>query len=147
MDIGIKNQIERWRRFVSGNFKFVKNKEEYWEFIRQLRTHEQVQSGFIEQVEITSEQQQSYMKKYGDCFYICLCDGDPAGYIGEIDNDIRVATHPDFQRMGVGLFMVKELMKLRPDSYAKVKIENEASFKLFQKAGFKPKYYILEKEK
>lgn len=68
------------------------------------------------------------------------------GYIGVIDYDIRVATHPDFQGMGVASFMLNEVMKIHPKAVAKVKIENEASLRLFEKCGFKKRYYLLEKE-
>ena len=63
-----------------------------------------------------------------------------------ISNDIRVATHPDFQGKGVGTFMINEITNHFPLSFAKVKINNEASLKLFEKCGFKKKYYILEKD-
>ena len=85
------------------------------------------------------------MKKWGDNFYICIIDTKPAGYVGVIDNDIRVATHPYFQGVGVGTFMINEIMKIYPNAFAKVKLKNEASIRLFKKCGFKEKYYILEK--
>lgn len=84
------------------------------------------------------------MSQYNDYFYICLYKGKPAGYIGVIDDDIRVATHPDYQGRGVGSFMVKEIKKIQPLSVAKVKIDNKASLALFKKCGFKIKYYLLE---
>lgn len=87
-----------------------------------------------------------FMERHGLKYYICLVDEKPAGYIGVIDGDIRVATHPEFQGMGIGKFMVNELVKLHPYSFAKVKLQNEASIKLFEACGFKKKYYILEKE-
>ena len=124
---------------------FVINQEEYWEFIRQLRNDKRVKNGFIQQDHIERENHLKYMEKYGNNFYICLIDGNPAGYVGVIDRDIRVATHPDYQGKGVGKFMINALMKLYPDSLAKVKIENEASLRLFESCGFAKKYYILEK--
>lgn len=126
--------------------RLVKNKKEYWEFIRHLRNHPDVKTGFVFQDHISEEQQKVYMSKFGDCFYICLVDEKPAGYVGVIEDDIRVATHPDFQGKGVGKFMIDELMKEHPDAFAKVKIENEASVKLFEKCGFKKSFYILEKK-
>ena len=85
------------------------------------------------------------MEKYGTMYYICLVDDEPAGFVGVIDKDIRVATHPSFQQKGVGKFMINELMKKCPQAFAKVKIENKASLKLFESCGFKKKFYILEK--
>ena len=125
--------------------QLVKNNEQYWEFIRNVRNHPDVKIGFVFQNHITKQQQKEYMSKYGKCFYICLIDQEPAGYVGVIDNDIRVATHPDFQGKGVGRFMINKLMEIHPKAFAKVKIENEASLKLFEKCGFKKKFYILEK--
>jgi ribosomal protein S18 acetylase RimI-like enzyme len=124
--------------------ELVKNSYLYWEFIRNLRNLEGVREGFIQQEQITQEQQQAYMSQYNDYFYICLYKGIPAGYIGVIDDDIRVATHPDYQGKGIGSFMVREIKKLYPTSVAKVKIENKASLGLFQKCGFEIKYYLLE---
>ena len=126
--------------------RLVKNKKEYWEFIRHLRNHPDVKTGFVFQDHISEEQQKVYMSKFGDCFYICLVDEKPAGYVGVIEDDIRVATHPDFQGKGVGKFMIDELMKEHPDAFAKVKLENEASIKLFEKCGFQKVFYILEKK-
>ena len=124
---------------------FVENEEKYWEFIRKLRTNEEVIRGFVQQGDISPEQQEIYMKKYGHMYYICIVDDQPVGFIGVIDRDIRVATHPDFQKRGVGKFMINELMKLHPDSLAKVKVDNQASLRLFESCGFTKKFYLLEK--
>lgn len=126
--------------------ELVENKEEYWEFIRELRNMDGVRQGFIQQEHISKGSHRSYMEKNCNFFYICLDKGTPMGYIGVIDYDIRVATHPDFQGMGVASFMLNEVMKLHPKAVAKVKIENEASLRLFEKCGFKKRYYLLEKE-
>lgn len=124
--------------------KIVSNKEKYYEFIRVLRNDRRIRDGFIEQKNITTKQQQAYMNKFGKNYFICLVGGVPAGYIGVIDNDIRIATHPDFQGKGVGLFMVSFIKKRFKNIQAKIKIDNIASIKLFEKAGFKLKYYLYE---
>ena len=118
-------------------YKIVNCYEEYWEFVRELRNDPRVQDGFIEKVTITSEQQKKYMSKHWEEYFICL-DGDiPVGYVGSVDNDIRVAVHPNHQRKGVGKFMINELMNISSESYAKVFHENEASLALFRSCGFK----------
>lgn len=122
----------------------VNNSYLYWEFIRNLRNLDGVREGFIQQEFITEKEQQAYMSKHNDCFYICLYEGKPAGYIGIINDDIRVATHPDYQGKGVGSFMVKQIKKKYPSSVAKVKVDNKASLNLFTKCNFKIKYYLLE---
>lgn len=124
--------------------EFVANAPEYYEFIRQLRNDDRVQGGFIERVCITPEQQLAYMAKHADCYYVCLCNARPAGYIGAIDGDIRIATHPDFQGVGVGLFMVQELVKRHPGCIARVKHGNSASLRLFKRAGFTETFVILQ---
>ena len=127
--------------------KLIKNEEKYWEFLRTLRNDPSVRTGFIQQEQIASADHKRFMEKYGDCYYICLVDNTPAGFVGVIDNDIRVATSPEFQRQGLGKFMIQELGERRPHSIAKVKVENEASLRLFESCGFIRKYYLLEKEK
>ena len=130
------------------NLKLTPNKKDYWEFIRLLRADKRVQTGFIQNTsKISQEQQEKYMEKHNDNYYICLSDDNPCGFIGEIDGDIRVCTHPDYQGKGVGSFMIKELTTLRPNIYAKVKMDNISSIRAFEKAGYEKKYYILEPKK
>ena len=124
--------------------KLVKNEEKYWDFIRILRNHPVVKLGFVRREEITKEQHKKFMSTHGDNYYICLIENTPAGFVGQINDDIRVATHPDFQGKSVGKFMINQLIKRHPAAFAKVKVDNEASFRLFEACGFKKKYYILE---
>lgn len=125
--------------------KLVANSPEYWEFIRELRNNEAVKQGFIQQAHISPEEHIAFMTKHCNKFIICLIENQPAGYAGVIDRDIRIAVEPKFQKMGVGKFLIESLMAIYPDSIAKVKVENKASLKLFEKCGFKKKYYILER--
>ena len=126
--------------------ELIKNSPKHWEFIRNLRNMNGVRQGFIEQNPIDEIQHATYMLKYNNNFWICVDNDEPMGYIGVIDNDIRVATHPNFQGQDVGSLMINEIMKLHPDAFAKVKLDNEASLRLFEKCGFKKKYYLLERE-
>ena len=68
--------------------KLVNCIEKYWDFVRVLRN---TNIGFVEQVNITSEQQNKYMAKHSDNYKICLVNNVPAGFIGIVDNDIRFA--------------------------------------------------------
>jgi hypothetical protein len=116
--------------------ELVKCTLEYWEFVRLLRTDGRVVDGFVENVQITPPQQQAYMKKYSDSYRIALFNGEPAGFVGVVYDDIRVCTHPNFQGKGLGKFMIDECMKIWPKSTAKVKLGNVVSDKLFLSAGF-----------
>ena len=64
-----------------------------------------------------------------------MYDGEPAGYVGVINDDVRVCTHPDFQRKGVGSFMLKHIKELYPNASARIKFENIASVFLFANSG------------
>jgi ribosomal protein S18 acetylase RimI-like enzyme len=120
-------------------------KYEYWEFVRLLRNDPRVSDGFIETKYIFVSDQQKYMSKWADNYKIAILGGQPVGYIGVIDDDIRVCTHPDFQGKGIGKFMINEIMHLFPNAKAKVKLHNESSIKLFESCGFKKKYYLMER--
>lgn len=110
--------------------------KEYWEFVRLLRMDERVIDGFIDRIEITKEQQEKYMSSNQHNYRIVLVEGKPAGYVGVIEDDIRVCTSPDFQGRGVGKFMINECKKLWPNAYAKVKHSNLSSHSLFLSCGF-----------
>lgn len=120
--------------------------ENYWEFVRNLRMDDRVINCFVEKGNITYEMQIAYMKKYSKNYRIALKDNKPVGYIGVIDGDIRICTHPDYQGQGVGKFMLEQSIKIWPNSFAKIKINNETSLKLFESCGFEKKYIILEKK-
>ena len=120
-------------------------KEEYWEFVRALRNDRRVLDGFLESTYITGKMQVKYMKNHSQYYRIALVGGKPAGYVGVIEDDIRICTHPDFQGKGIGKFMINECMDIWPSSFAKVKIDNKASIKLFEACGFQKKFYIFTK--
>jgi hypothetical protein len=126
------------------DLKLVNNSPEYYDFIRKLRNHPKIKKNFIQQTYISASQQVKYMKKHQKDYYICLLDDVPAGYIGVIDGDIRIAVLPEFQNKGVGLFLIKNIQKKYKNLQAKIKIKNQVSIQLFKEAGFKLKYYIFE---
>ena len=118
---------------------------EYWEFVRKLRMDGRVIDGFLQTNPITEEQQIKYMTDNSQHYRIALLDGRPAGYVGVIEDDIRVCTHPDYQGKGVGKFMIEEAMKIWPTAEGKVKIGNDASMNLFKSCGFKEAYIIFKR--
>lgn len=128
---------------MSSSLTLIECSEQFWEFVRELRNDPRVMDGFISRKHITAEMQSNYMSKKSDCYRIALYNNLPAGYIGVIDNDIRVCTHPDFQGKGIGKFMVNKVSDIWPNAMAKVKVDNIASLKLFEASGFKIEYYLL----
>ena len=126
--------------------ELIKNGPKFWGFIRELRNMEGVKEGFIQQKEIGEIEHAEHMLKHNNSYWVCLLDGEPAGYVGVIDDDIRVATHPDYQGKGVAAHMINQIMIMCPAAHAKVKLDNTPSIRLFERCGFKKKYYLLERE-
>lgn len=125
--------------------ELVECTKKYWEFVRNLRNDERVKESFIETTHITEDMQESYMTLNYKHYRIALIDNAPVGYVGVINDEIRICVHPAFQKRGVGKFMIGECMKIWPNAIAKIKITNEASIKLFYSCGFSEKYLILTK--
>jgi RimJ/RimL family protein N-acetyltransferase len=132
------------------NLKLVENNKDYYEVIRSLRTHPDNTNGFLEQVEITHEQQIKYMEKYEKNYWICLLNESPVGFVGVVESDIRLAVDPEFKNKGIGTFMINELKKINCNITSKVLLDNTPSQKVFEKCGFtlyekddKFKYYKL----
>jgi len=105
--------------------------EEYYDFVRNLRTHPENAPHFIEQVTITEEQQKKYMSVHGDNYYIALDEDVALGYVGVIGDDIRICTDPAHKGTGVGKFMLTEIKRLYPKASGKIKANNVVSRKLF----------------
>jgi RimJ/RimL family protein N-acetyltransferase len=118
----------------------------YFDFVRVLRNDTRVLDGFIQSQKISEEMQKKYMSKNSQFYRIALVDKEPVGYVGVINGDIRVCTHPDYQGKGIGKFMINRCLEIWPDAFAKVKIDNEASLRLFENSGFTKKFYILTKD-
>jgi len=130
---------------MSNKLSLVECEQQHWEFVRLLRLNERVLDGFIEKLDITPEQQIAYMTKYSDCFRIALLNNEPVGYFGVIEDDIRVCVHPDYQKKGIGKFLVNSCFKIWPNALAKIKITNQSSQKLFESCGYKKEYYLYRK--
>ena len=125
--------------------KIVKCSEKYWEFVRILRMDDRVINGFIQKTFISKEDQIKYMSKYNDNYYIALFEEIPVGFVGVIEDDIRICTHPDYQNKGIGKIMLEYIKNIFPNAFGKIKINNNSSKKLFESCGFKQAYIIYTK--
>ena len=121
--------------------ELVKCAKKHWDIILQIRNENR--EGFGNREIIEKETHYAFFKKYGKFYYVCTEGSDVLGFIGHLDDDIRVATNKKFQNKGVGKFMVKEFIKLHPNAFAKIKTQNINSLKLFTSCGFEKKYEIL----
>jgi hypothetical protein len=125
------------------NLELIANAPQYFEFIRKLRNHPQLKVGFIQQEDISPLDHADYMLKHGNHYFICMLSGVPVGFIGVINDDIRLAVDPLFQNLGVAKFMVGEIVKIYPMAQAKVKVTNSASLRLFQSLEFSEEFVIF----
>jgi ribosomal protein S18 acetylase RimI-like enzyme len=126
------------------SLKLVKVSEKNYEFIRNLRNMPEIKSNFVIKTYITKDAQKEYMDKHKDNYFVCVSGVTELGYIGVIENDIRIAVLPNFHSQGIGTFMINEIKQLYPNAQAKIAINNEKSIKLFKKNNFKLKYYLFE---
>ena len=123
--------------------KLVECSKEHWKDIWEIRNFDK--SGFVDQKDIPIEDHIKYMQKNNSNYRICLLNNKFAGFVGVVNNDLRVAVSPDFRKKGIGKFMINEFCKSFEIKEVKVKINNEASQKLFESCGFQKQFYIFSK--
>tara|TARA_Y100000361_G_scaffold117743_1_gene108946 strand:+ start:777 stop:1157 length:381 start_codon:yes stop_codon:yes gene_type:complete len=117
---------------------------DYWGFVLEVRNL--TSKAFFVKSHITKAEHFDFMLKNYQTYRICIDDeGTPMGFVAHVDNDIRIATHPKFQKRGVAKFMLTEFMAEFPEAVAKVKHDNIASLNLFESCGFQVDYYGLKK--
>ena len=109
--------------------------------IRNLTSH-----GFGNTGQIMYIEHFHFMKEHYHNYVVAEMKGEIVGFGGVVKDDIRVAVHPDYQKLGIGKNIISYLSVQHPDAFAKVKIDNEASLKLFESCGFKKTWYVLEKK-
>ena len=120
--------------------KLVNCTQEYWEFVRTIRTHPQNENFFLNQGKVTPIEQIEYMEKNSHRFKICLIEDTPVGYIGiKGEHEITYCVDPTQQGKGIGTFMVSEFQKQFNKLTAVVLPTNKASRRVFEKLGFKEK--------
>jgi len=117
----------------------------FFEFVRRLRTDPRNADSFINNSEITLQNQIDYMEQHLNDYFVCLSQQKPVGFIGVVQGDIRLAIDQDFRNKGVATFMVNEISKLFPGASAKIKTSNVASIALFESVGFERQFYIYGK--
>src|ERR1035437_278072 len=126
------------------NLKLVNFNEQYWEFVRRIRFDPKNLNGFIKQKSVNKNQQKKYMSKNKNNYRICLLDNIPVGFVGSINGDIRICVDHKYKNKGIATFMILKSIEIWPKSFAKIKINNIESKKLFESCGFKLKYLIYE---
>lgn len=110
--------------------------DRYREFIRQLRMDPRLKDSFVVSGYISKEEQHNYMEKHGLDYWVCLdIDDNPMGFVGVVDDDLRIAVHPDHRGKGVGSFMLSFIKRRAQYKNMKVKVRktNPDGQKFFNK--------------
>lgn len=115
---------------------FKKNNPIYYEFIRNLRNNPNIKQGFLNQAYISKDAHIDYMRNHASCYYICLFGERPVGYIGIVNNDLRLAVELEYQSNGVATFMLKKIMEISTGFDVLVKSDNIKSINFFSKHSF-----------
>lgn len=135
----------RFNQFIeSGAFEIVRCGEKYWEFVRVLRNCSK--KGFIEQSQIGFKQHRVFMSKHSNNYRIGLYQDKPIGFVGLVNNDIRIAVSQLYLRRGFGGAMLEKFIEEYPNGIVKIKLDNFASISLFESLGYVKKLYIMEKK-
>ena len=110
--------------------------QKYWEFVLVLRN--ELRQYFFNQSIIEYKDHEKFMTKWHKNYYVCLnTDGVPMGWVGVVNDDIRIAVDPVFQKQGVGKFMLKFVKDEYPQAKAKILASNMASINTFKSVGIK----------
>jgi ribosomal protein S18 acetylase RimI-like enzyme len=108
----------------------------YGEFIRKLRTHPKLRKAWIEKCTITEDQQIEYMYKHGNNYYVCMNEENKLlGFVGVVDNDLRIAVLPNQQNTGIGRYILDFILKKYPNVKIKVRQNNKRGQKFFESCG------------
>lgn len=112
----------------------VKCSSGYWEFVLELRNN--MRHFFFNTSIIRKEEHEGFMQKWSDHYFVCISDKEMMmmGWVGVVDNDIRVAVAPEFHKKGVGRFMLEFIKDRYPDASAQILSTNTASIRLFESA-------------
>lgn len=123
--------------------KLAECKQEFWNDILLIRNEDK--ESFDKQHEISSEEHGKFMTINSINYRIATINGKFAGFVGIVNEDIRVGVKKEYRKMGIGKFMINEFCKIFEINHAKIKINNIASQKLFESCGFEKNFYILTK--
>lgn len=102
-----------------------------------IRTDPANADGFFDKRPIDLHTHMSFMATHGKDYRICLYDDTPVGFIGCVNDDIRIGVDPACKNLGVGTFMLTSTRILWPTAKAKILRHNYPSLMLFQKCGWK----------
>jgi GNAT superfamily N-acetyltransferase len=121
-----------------------KCQKKHWKRILEIRNS--VRHSFINTSLITLDSHKGFMEKHAGDYIVAIQKGEVVGFAGVVDNDIRVAVDPSYQKLGIGKKLLEKISSQFPAATAKIDIKNLASLALFESCGFAKEYFLLGKE-
>jgi hypothetical protein len=115
---------------------------EVWEDIRQIRNAHRFR--FQQTDVIDAATHRSFMQKHWSTYRVAVAvdhNGDSErviGFIGQVQGDVRIGSHPEYLRIGVGKYMLRCLLRDNPDVTLKARRENHACLALTRSFGYIP---------
>ena len=123
--------------------ELVKCDKCHWRRILEIRNS--VRKSFINTSVISYETHMSFMEENSNNYIVAIRYDEVVGFAGVVNNDVRVAVDPKYQKRGIGKKLLNKITEDFPECIAKIDIENKASLRLFESCGFIKKYFLLDK--
>jgi RimJ/RimL family protein N-acetyltransferase len=111
-----------------------------WEFIRKVRNAGK--EGFFVSEDVSIDEHEKFMAMHGRDYYIGVEEGEDVGFIGVVNDDIRVGVCKKRRGRGLGSKLIKkytdEFLQSGRQHYveAVIKKDNIASITAFEHAGW-----------
>jgi L-amino acid N-acyltransferase YncA len=121
--------------------ELVKCEKSHWRRVLEIRNL--TRQSFINSSLVAYEDHLKFMEKNYENYIVAIVIGEVVGFAGVVENDVRVAVDPRYQKKGIGKKLLQKIVSNFPKCEAKIDVENKASLSLFRSCGFIKKYYIL----
>lgn len=123
--------------------ELVKCDKTHWRRILEIRNL--VRKSFINSSMISYETHNNFMAKHNENYIVAIRYGEVVGFAGVVNDDVRIAVDPKYQKRGIGKKLLNEITSIHPDCEAKIDVKNKSSLALFESCGFIKKYFLLNK--
>ncbi len=125
------------------NLKKV-NKEDM-KFIYELMTNKLVRERLFEQREFSYEEHLKYWQTFHGFAYIIIHNEKKIGLLRDETQELSIQILPEYWNMGIGSKVISDYCDGKQGFHARIKNNNIASVKIFEKAGFKHHHIVLKK--
>ena len=123
--------------------ELVKCDKKHWRRILEIRNL--VRKSFINSSIISYETHIKFMETYYKNYIVAIRYGEVVGFAGVVNNDVRVAVDPKYQKRGIGKKLLNKIVSIYPDCEAKIHVKNKSSLALFESCGFIKRCFLLNK--